>query len=136
MGAAVVILTGSCGTACLSQIVVGLPCPACGMTRAALLFFSGRWTESFQMHPFFYALLVGIVIFGMERYGWKEKRKWFQIYAVVVLMAMLVFYVYRMLLYFPDVPPMTCRQDSLLSRLLQGGHKLMEWFVSRKNERR
>lgn len=119
MGVAVVILVSCCGAACLSQLIVGLPCPACGMTRAALLFFSGQWTESFRMHPFFYAVLLGVVIFFYERYCLRKKTKMFQYYATAMLVALIVFYVYRMVRCFPEVPPMTYREDNLLHRMLQ-----------------
>lgn len=38
---------------CPMVLFWGLPCPGCGMTRAALLFFKGKWNTAWQMHPFF-----------------------------------------------------------------------------------
>lgn len=33
---------------------------------------------------------------------------------IVLIACMLLFYIYRMLLYFPDVEPMTCKDGLLL----------------------
>lgn len=106
------------GAACISQLMVGLPCPACGMTRAALLFLSGHWAESFQMQPFFYAVIAGMCLFLICRYGLKKYQHIVQYYAVIMLAAAIAFYVYRMVRYFPDMPPMTYREENLLYLVL------------------
>ncbi len=106
------------GAACISQLMVGLPCPACGMTRAALLFLSGHWSESFQMQPFFYAVILGICLFFLCRYILKGYQRAVQYYAVFMLAAAIIFYIYRMVKYFPDIPPMTYRKDNLLYFML------------------
>lgn len=101
--------------ACISQLIAGLPCPACGMTRAALLFLSGHWSESFQMQPFFYAVIAGIVLSFVCRYVIKGCQRVVQYYAMAMTAAAVIFYIYRMIRYFPDIPPMTYRSDNLLS---------------------
>jgi hypothetical protein len=35
---------------CLFHLATGLDCPACGITRALVLAFHGRWLESYLMH--------------------------------------------------------------------------------------
>lgn len=39
------------GQVCLSKIFFGIPCPACGMTRAFLYLLQGRFLDSFHMNP-------------------------------------------------------------------------------------
>jgi hypothetical protein len=39
------------GYICPSQIIIGLPCPGCGLTRAAALLAKGRLEESLAMNP-------------------------------------------------------------------------------------
>ena len=104
------------GAACISRVFTGFPCPACGMTRAALLFLNGHWWESFQMQPFFYALLAGIGLFVVYRYIARKERykKIFYSYAMVMLVAAIGFYIYRMVRFFPDVPPMTYSKQNIL----------------------
>lgn len=38
-------------TVCPFAILTGFPCPACGMTRAILLFCTGNFQLSFSLHP-------------------------------------------------------------------------------------
>ncbi len=116
MLAAVIVLTGCFKGACISRIITGLPCPACGMTRAALLFFAGRWQESFRLQPFFAAFLAGIFFFAVERYLMRRRKasRLLVCYAYAMLAASLIFYGYRMVRYFPHTPPMTYDRDNLL----------------------
>ena len=39
-------------TVCIFKNVTGLPCPACGSTRATLLLFHGEFLESILINPF------------------------------------------------------------------------------------
>lgn len=114
-----IVLVGCFKGACISRIVTGLPCPACGMTRAALLFLSGRFEESFRLQPFFFALAAGVFFFVVERYILQRKKtgKLLIYYALIMLAAAFGFYIYRMVKYFPHTPPMTYNRDNLLSCL-------------------
>ena len=38
-------------TICLSQLIFGMPCPGCGLTRATLAFLALDFLKAFQMHP-------------------------------------------------------------------------------------
>ncbi len=112
---AAAILIVCFGGACISRIITGLPCPACGMTRAALLFLSGHWKESMQMQPFFVVFAAGIAMCAVKRYIFRKKvGKFLRAYAGSMLVAALIFYVYRMILYFPHTSPMTYNEDNLL----------------------
>lgn len=112
---ATVILIVCFGGACISRIVVGLPCPACGMTRAALLFLSGHWIESIKMQPFFVIFAVGVVMCAGKRYIFRKKvGRWIRTYIWIMLVAAILFYIYRMVRYFPHTPPMTYNKDNLV----------------------
>ena len=37
------------GTSCPIRLGTGLPCPGCGITRAAILLLTGRWQQAWQM---------------------------------------------------------------------------------------
>jgi hypothetical protein len=47
-------------TFCLFRLVTGIPCPACGSTRATLLLFHGDFAGSFLLNPF--GILTNIII--------------------------------------------------------------------------
>lgn len=92
---------------CPSQILFGLPCPGCGLTRAGILLLSGHFIKAFQMHPFIYVFLFGLLYVGFWRYVKMEKEIPYGIPLLIfVVTAMTVFFVYRMLHYFPNVEPM------------------------------
>ena len=84
--------------------LTGFPCPACGLTRAGIrllhLDFKGAW----KMHPFIYAFAAGVVIFAWKRYICKKLiGKWFKTGCVVCVVLMVIYYVWRMYRYFPDL---------------------------------
>jgi hypothetical protein len=43
--------------------IFGVPCPGCGMTRAALLLVDGQWTASLRMHPLSLPNAIGSLFF-------------------------------------------------------------------------
>lgn len=95
-------------TTCPVVLITGLPCPGCGMTRAFFLFlhldFSGAW----KMHPFIYPFLIFASWFGIRRYiyGVGDTEKVWKIAATIGIL-MILFYIWRMLRYFPGNPPMS-----------------------------
>lgn len=103
---------------CPMVLLTGLPCPGCGLTRAAFrvlhLDFAGAWS----IHPFIYAVLALAVVFVTERYLLQSKSmkvsKWC---GIVVMAGMLLFYLWRMAHFFPDTPPMTYYSHNLLQKV-------------------
>lgn len=90
---------------CPLVLLTGLPCPGCGMTRAALLFLEGHWLQAFEMHPFFYVLLALAVSVFISRYVFGRaipKMRWIILAALALG---ILFYIYRMIRYFPDRQP-------------------------------
>ncbi|MEI3519926.1 MAG: DUF2752 domain-containing protein [Anaerosacchariphilus sp.] len=53
---------------CPMQILLGLPCPGCGMTRALGLFLTGHLAAAWKMQPPVYGWMVAGVVFGVQRY--------------------------------------------------------------------
>ena len=87
--------------------IFGIPCPTCGITRAYILFFSGRFADAFAMHPLF--LLPLIFLFR------KMRRKWILFLVIGIFLAV---YIIRFLLLFPAVPPFNYNGESLLGGIL------------------
>ena len=75
----------------------------------------GEFKEAFQIHPFIYVIAAVLVLFCVYRYILKRRQKVFVKYALVVVIAMLCFYVYRMIFLFPGEPPMSYYRNNLLS---------------------
>lgn len=91
---------------CPMVLLTGLPCPGCGMTRAAVLFLQGHWRQAWQMHPFFYVLLVLAAAAAFSRYVLGREAAAVKRTVVVVLALSVFFYAYRMVWEFPRREPM------------------------------
>ena len=106
--------------------ITGLPCPGCGMTRAFIhllhLDFAGAW----QMHPFVYLFMIFILWFGIRRYilGISDTKKAWKILAMLGIL-MILFYIWRMLRYFPGNPPMSYYYGNVLLNL----HHIIKSFL-------
>lgn len=104
-------------TLCLMTLITGYPCPGCGMTRAMFcvlhLDFAGAW----RMHPFIYPIMFLAFWFCYNRYiAEKKMDNWFRA-MVIVAIAMIVYYVWRMYMYFPEVAPMSYYHGSVLGKI-------------------
>lgn len=104
---------------CPTQILFGMPCPGCGLTRAGILLLSGDFSGAWKMHPFIYAWAALVIYIVVCRYLLGRKTPWLMQMIVVLVIAMLLYYIYRMMRYFPDVEPMT-RKTAGIFRLLPG----------------
>ena len=102
---------------CPSVILTGFPCPGCGMTRAMLSILRGDFASAWRFHPFSYVLLMWAAAFGIRRYILQKDVKILMKCLIVILIGMLVFYVYRMVRYFPGEPPMSYDESRRLYRL-------------------
>lgn len=103
---------------CIWVAITGFPCPGCGLTRAGLALLNGNFKEAFEIHPFIYVIAALVILFCMYRYILKRNQKVFVKYTILVLIAMLCFYVYRMLFVFPGDPPMSYYHHNLMSTFL------------------
>ena len=68
------------GQFCPMMIVLHLPCPGCGMTRALWLVLSGRWVKAWNLQPLVFGWIGLGSWFGVRRYllGRTEPSKWMQ----------------------------------------------------------
>lgn len=93
------------GTVCPFAILSGFACPACGMTRAALLFLIGRPLQSFSLHPMPLFWLALILYLGYFRYLRNKHAPFIWPLTVTVCLATFACYFYRMNAgTLPDVP--------------------------------
>jgi hypothetical protein len=50
----------TCNNLCLTKAIWGIPCPACGTSRALLLMLSGDWLQGLLTNPF--GILAGLAL--------------------------------------------------------------------------
>lgn len=114
---------------CPMVIATGLPCPGCGLSRAAWFLLTGQFDRAFSMHPMAVWWLLLIVYFGVKRYvTGRGVTKLFLAALTVVCMATIVVYAYRMLTLFPDRPPMSYTGRNLLERWIPGYRRTVVTF--------
>lgn len=122
---ALTLLNTIFGTVCFSKLFIGLPCPACGITRASFLLLTGHFKESFQMHPLLLLVIFETVFCLIIKKILKKCRFFINFSVIMVVVIFVSFYIYRMKMYYPNVEPLTYWQDNFL-------HKFVELFYKYK----
>ena len=118
IGIYILFMNGLLGmSVCPFRGITGLPCPACGMTRAGLLYLQGDFRGAFEVHPFIYGILGLAIIFCVFRYLLGKNTGWLKYPLLILGIGLILYYLYRMLFFFPDVEPMTYMSRSLFGRL-------------------
>ncbi len=100
--------------------LTGIPCAGCGLTRAFLHMIKGEFVEALYINPMAYLVVVFAVYCGFWRYIRGTRIRGFSVWFGVLIVIMLVFYLYRMYLYFPDRVPYVYTADNLLANRLPG----------------
>jgi len=102
-------------TICPLVALTGFPCPGCGLTRAGISVLRLDFVSAWRFHPFIFPILLFILLFVINRYlCLKKNEKFLRWYAIVILVLMIGFYIWRMCCYFPGEPPMSYYRYNLL----------------------
>lgn len=104
-------------SSCPLVMITGLPCPACGMTRAGISVLRGHFALAWELHPFIYVVLALLAAYGVNRYLLGKSYRILNGMTLITLILLLVFYCWRMYRYFPDVWPMLYYPGNLLAYL-------------------
>ena len=105
------IFSSATGTICLIRGIIGIPCPACGMIRAIKSLVQLKIKVAFYYNPLFFlpVILLMTAIF---------KRRYFKTVAIICAAALIVVYIIRMNLYFPNIEPMKINKDSIIMKII------------------
>lgn len=104
---------------CPLVIMTGFPCPACGMTRAFIFLFTGQFARSWNVHPMAVFWMIFALYGIIMRYFLGKRIKGFRIIVTLLLAAMIILYVYRMAVLFPNRPPMSYTRNNMLAKLIR-----------------
>ncbi len=118
-----IILDYLFGTVCFSVILFGIPCPACGMTRAAKLMLTGHFRESFHMHPLLLFVAFGILNCIIIKKILKNYIVIIKLYVIISIVIFIGFYIYRMKMDFPNIEPMVYNENNYLYKIAMLWHK-------------
>lgn len=108
------------GAFCPSLLLTGFPCPGCGMTRAVLCLLRGEFQRSFLLNPSAGLWTYWVFCFLFERYVRGRSPKWLMWTAFAIAAWMILSYLYRMAVLFPNRPPYVYRRNNLLAKWLPG----------------
>ena len=108
------------GAFCPTVIIAGLPCPGCGLTRSVIFFLTGQWERSFYLHPLGGAVVLFAGYCFWFRYIRRTKIPALKWIITGLVIAAIVIFVVRMILYFPDRPPYTYNRGNILERIIPG----------------
>jgi len=86
------------GYVCPSEILLGLPCPGCGLTRAALLLAKGDISGSLNMNPMLLFIPVYFILVICK------KKNAADIYLIGIIILSLIVYCWRMVHSFGSEP--------------------------------
>jgi len=115
---ALAILNLLFGSVCFSVILFGIPCPACGITRASKLMITGHFVESFQMHPLLILVILGFIFYPFIKKRLKNYCFFIKFYVIICLVVFIVYYIYRMKVYFPNKEPMLYQPDNIIANYI------------------
>lgn len=102
------------GIYCPVQTIIGIPCPGCNMTTSLYYLLHGNIAASLYYHAMLIptALLVLLVLYCR----WKHHKKWIGRLVWLWIGCMVVYYIYRMIFIFPQMP-MVYDSNSVLGRM-------------------
>ncbi len=116
------IMNRVAGGTCWLRLLTGLPCPACGFTRACALLIKGDATGAWHMHAMVFPVLFGVLLFLFSKYFLENGRKIWKGYGIILVIIAIVYYVWRMVRFFPQAEPMIFYSRNLLAGLLHTKH--------------
>ncbi len=111
------------GEVCFTKLVVGFPCPFCGLTRAGLSLIGFRLIAAYKFNPLIYFIAVLFILWCMSRYLRIIPKKLVTTLFVVLIVISIPIYLYRLTTLFPYTEPMTYNDNNLFKVVIDSIHK-------------
>ena len=99
---------------CIIYLVTGLPCPACGLTRAFISLARLDLRQALAYHPLFFVVPF-VPLLAMKRITEKQRN----VLAFTVLGVLVAVWIVRMVMLFPHTPPLDYNDNSLFEWLFR-----------------
>lgn len=106
------------GTPCPMVLITGIPCPACGLSRAGFCLMRLEFSRAFRFNPFIYPIGGLVLLSGFYRYVLGKVCKYIKTLLIILAVAMIGFYIYRMIVFFPNTSPMIYESNNLIHNTL------------------
>ena len=91
--------------------IIGIPCPGCGITRAFKALLQLDFNEVLIHNASIYLYVIASVAFIL-------KFKYCKKIIIMCISLIIVYYLFRMFLYFPHTYPMQIRDSSIIAYLI------------------
>ena len=102
------------GETCVIKLVIGIPCPSCGFTRAWEHFFILDFKGAFEYHPLFWMFpLIFIIILYKDDFKLMNKLYKSKIAWTIFFVSIIGCYILRWIFVYPN-EPMDLNRNSLL----------------------
>jgi hypothetical protein len=105
---------------------IGLPCAGCGMTRAVSFALTGQFARAFYLNPLAFVIILFVIYCLFYRYIKGTKIPKFAGIIITIAVLMLIFYLVRMYLYFPDRVPYVYNYGNVLEDHIPGYRDFMQ----------
>lgn len=115
----VAIMDLTLGTVCATRLLLGIPCPFCGLTRAGVRLLAFDVVGAWEYNPLIFYIAVLFLFWCANRYFGLFSKKMLTILLVLLVVIAIPLYVYRLNLLFPHTEPLTYSNDNFLSYLLK-----------------
>ena len=103
---------------CPLILLLGIPCPGCGMTRAIAMVLSFQFEKAIYLNPVSFLWVAFIVYFIVSRYFLTYNKRLIYIFLSIVLVLTFARYIYGMLMYYPHRVPYVYTRRNLTYYLL------------------
>lgn len=100
------------GSICLIRGLTGIPCPSCGMSRAIIAVINGDIIKAFKFHPLFWLPFVALLLIIF-------KRRFFKKILICSIILIMLVYILRMTMLFPNIEPMQYNERSILNQIIE-----------------
>ena len=104
---------------CLLKLIIGLPCPACGITRAWANFIMFDFDKAFFYHPLFLIVIpISIIILYKEDFKITKRLYNSKLFWIILIILIINVYIYRFITIYPNAP-FDINQNSLLLSIIR-----------------
>lgn len=83
---------------CPLKAFFNIDCPACGLTRATLCFFTGNFKQAFEYNASFPLWLISIFLFFIDKYIYKIKIKPFPVLFIICSISTIFLFIIKKML--------------------------------------
>ena len=107
-------------TTCFFKLTTGIPCPACGMSRAVFALSKGDFQLGWHWHPLVYLLPLILVLLIVKAVSNSTLAAtlWRKIWLALAVI-FIGTWILRMLFYFPDTAPLDYYWSSMWGKILK-----------------